>query len=123
MPASGGPSQVIANVPDNRLASWGPDDTILLSTAITGILRVSSSGGMVTPVTQLDTSRQEQSHRFPQFLPDGRHFLFMVRSSVADQNGVYAGSLDGKTKKLLIPASRPPSMRPPAMCCFWMATP
>ncbi len=103
IPASGGPSQLIAaNVPDNRLASWGPDDTILFSTGITGILRVSSSGGMVTPVTELDTSRQEGSHRFPQFLPDGRHFLFMVRSRLADQAGAYAGSLDGKTKKLLI---------------------
>jgi eukaryotic-like serine/threonine-protein kinase len=103
IPASGGPSQLIAaNVPDNRLASWGPDDTILFSTGITGVLRVSSSGGTVTPVTELDTSRQEGSHRFPQFLPDGRHFLFMVRSSLADQAGAYVGSLDGKTKKLLI---------------------
>ena len=102
IPASGGPSQLIAAVPDNRLASWGPDDTILLSTGVTGILRVSSSGGTVTPVTELDTSREEGSHRFPQFLPDGRHFLFMVRSNLADQAGAYAGSLDGKTKKLLI---------------------
>jgi len=103
IPASGGPSQLIAaNMPDNRLASWGPDDTILLSRSTTGILRVSSSGGMVTPVTEPDSSRQEGSHRFPQFLPDGRHFLFMVRSNLADQAGAYAGSLDGKTKKLLI---------------------
>jgi eukaryotic-like serine/threonine-protein kinase len=103
IPAGGGPSQVIAsNVPDNRQASWGPDDTILFSRGTTGILRVSSSGGMVTPVTELDASRQEGSHRFPQFLPDGRHFLFQVRSSLADQTGVYAGSLDSKTKKLLI---------------------
>jgi hypothetical protein len=103
IPASGGLSQVIANVPDNRLASWGPDDTILFTRGTTGVLRVSSSGGMVTPVTELDVSRQEGSHRFPQFLPDGRHFLFQVRSSRADQTGVYVGSLDGKTKKLLIP--------------------
>jgi hypothetical protein len=59
--------------------------SILFSRGITGILRVSSSGGMVTPVTQLDASRQERSHRFPQFLPDGRHFLFTVRTSLADQ--------------------------------------
>jgi serine/threonine protein kinase/Tol biopolymer transport system component len=106
IPASGGPSQVIAvNVSENRGASWGPDDTILFSTSTTGILRVSSSGGMVTPVLELDASRQEGSHRFPQFLPDGRHFLFQVRSSLADQPGVYAGSLDGKTKRLLIRGS------------------
>ena len=103
MPASGGPSQVIAaNVPDDRGASWGPDDTILFAKTTAAILRVSSSGGMITPVTELDASRQEGSHRFPQFLPDGRHFLFQARSSLADSNGVYAGSLDGKTKKLLI---------------------
>jgi eukaryotic-like serine/threonine-protein kinase len=103
IPSSGGPSQVIAaSVPDSRPASWGPDDTILFSTSTTSILRVSSSGGMVTPVTELDVSRQEGSHRFPQFLPDGRHFLFTVRSSVPDQTGVYVGALDGKTKKLLI---------------------
>ena len=102
MPASGGPSQVIANAPDNRQASWGLDDTIILSSGTTGVLRVSSSGGSITPVTELDASRQEGSHRFPQFLPDGRHFLFSVRSSFTDQAGVYAGSLDGKTKKLLI---------------------
>ena len=103
VPAGGGPSQVIvASVADNRQASWGPDDTILFSRGATGILRVSSSGGVITPVTELDASRQEASHRFPQFLPDGRHFLFTVRSSLADQDGVYAGALDGKTKKLLI---------------------
>jgi serine/threonine protein kinase len=103
IPAGGGPSQLIAaNVADNRQASWGPDDTILFSKGTTGILRVSSSGGTVTPVTELDASRQEGSHRFPQFLPDGRHFLYTVRSSLADQAGVYAGALDGKMKKLLI---------------------
>ena len=104
VPATGGPSQVIANVPDDRGASWGPDDTILFSRGTTGVLRVSSSGGMVTPVTELDASRQE-GHRFPQFLPDGRHFLFSIRSSLAVQTGVYAGSLDGKTKKLLLHGS------------------
>ena len=57
---------------------------------------------MVSPVTELDESRQEGSHRYPQFLPDGRHFLYTVRSGLAEQGGVYAGSLDGKTKKLLI---------------------
>ena len=118
-PASGGPSQVIAaNVSDNRQASWGPDDTIILSRGITGVLRVPSSGGMVTPVTELDASRQEGSHRFPQFLPDGRHFLFSVRSSLADQTGVYAGSLDGMTKKLAHSwqhARAPCALRPPAV--------
>ena len=103
IPAIGGPSQLIAaNASDNRQASWGPDDTIIFARGTTGVLRVPSSGGMVTPVIEPDASRQEQSYQFPQFLPDGRHFLFTVRSSLTDQTGVYAGSLDGKTKKLVI---------------------
>ena len=119
IPASGGPSQVIAaNVLDSRGASWGPDDTILFSRSTTGVLRVSSSGGSITPVTELDASRQEGSHRFPQFLPDGRHFLFQVRSSLADQTGGYAGSLDGKTKKLLIHGNTVALFAPPGHLLF-----
>jgi serine/threonine protein kinase len=119
IPASGGPSQVIAaNVSANFGASWGPDDTILFSRGPTGVLRVSSSGGRVTPVLELDASRQEGSHRFPHFLPDGRHFLFTVRSSLADQVGVYAGSLDGKTKKLLIHGYTTALYAPPGHVLF-----
>jgi serine/threonine protein kinase len=103
VPVTGGPSQLIANdIPDPRYGSWGADDTILFSRGMTPVLRVSAAGGAVTRVTQLDTSRQEGSHRFPQFLPDGKHFIFQLRSSVPDYTGVYAGSLDGRTKKLLI---------------------
>jgi Tol biopolymer transport system component len=65
-------------------------------------LRVASSGGPVTEATKLDISRQEGSHRWPQFLPDGRHFLYGVRSSLPQQSGIYAGSFDGKVKKLLV---------------------
>jgi len=46
------------------------------------------------------TKTQEGSNRFPRFLPDGRHFLFTVRGQ-AEQPGIYAGSLDGETQKLL----------------------
>jgi serine/threonine protein kinase/Tol biopolymer transport system component len=98
---TGGPSQLLASVPDYRSASWGLDDTILFSRGTTGLLRVRSSGGTVTPVSDLDVSRQEGSHRFPAVLPDGSHFLFQVRS-LPDYTGVYAGSLDGKTKKKLV---------------------
>jgi eukaryotic-like serine/threonine-protein kinase len=100
---SGGPVQTIADlVADPRGGSWGPDDTILFGTGYTGLYRVAASGGAPQPVTELDSSRQEGSHRFPQFMPDGRHFLFMIRSGLADQRGVYIGALDDKTRKLLI---------------------
>ena len=64
--------------------------------------RVAAAGGTPQAVTELDASRQEGSHRWPQFLPDGRHFLFTVRSGLADQRGIYVSTLDGKTRRLLI---------------------
>jgi Tol biopolymer transport system component/predicted Ser/Thr protein kinase len=101
--AAGGPVFEIADAPDNRGGAWGPDNTILFGTGASGIFRVSSSGGTVTPVTHRDSSRQEGSNRFPEWLPDGKHFLYSVRSGLLrEQQGVYAGSLDGKTKKILI---------------------
>jgi hypothetical protein len=102
IPAGGGPALTIADAPDPRGGSWGPDETILFGTGSQGIYRASASGGTATRVTEVNVSRQEGSHRTPEFLPDGKHFLFTVRSGQTEQTGVYAGSLDGKTKKLLI---------------------
>ena len=53
-------------------------------------------------MTSLDTGRQEGSHRWPEFLPGGRHFLFTVRSGLAEQRGVYVGSVDDQTRRLVI---------------------
>ena len=51
---------------------------------------------------KLDASLQEGSHRWPTFLPDGTHFLFHIRSGVAEHGGAYVGSLDGATPKFLV---------------------
>ena len=43
----------------------------------------------------------EACHRFPDFLPDGRHFLFFV-AGTAKVQGIYLGSLDTReTRRLL----------------------
>ena len=96
---SGGTVQTIArDIPDPRGASWGPDDTILFGTGDGEVYRVAAAGGTPQPVTELDASKNEGSHRWPQFLPDGRHFLFTARSGPADQRGVYVGALDEETR-------------------------
>ena len=103
VPSSGGPVQTIAEpVPDTRGGDWGPDDTILFGMGASPIYRVPASGGTPVPVTRLDSGRQEGSHRWPQFLPGGRQFLFTVRSGLAEQRGVYVGSVDDQTRRLLI---------------------
>ena len=67
----------------------------------TALELVSSEGGKVTQATKLDSANQELAHRFPKFLPDGKHFLFTVRTKQTDTTGVYIGQLDSNEKKLL----------------------
>jgi hypothetical protein len=66
------------------------------TTASRGLFRVSAAGGVAAPMTVVDPSRRETAHRFPRFLPDGRHFLYLRISSEAERTGVYAGSIDSK---------------------------
>jgi Tol biopolymer transport system component len=118
VPDLGGPVQVVANAGNARGAAWAPDGTILFALGNTGFFRVAASGGPVTAVTKLDTSAQEGSHRWPQFLPDGQHFVYHVRSALREQQGIYAGSLDGRTKKLLLHADSNAIYAPPGYLLY-----
>jgi dipeptidyl aminopeptidase/acylaminoacyl peptidase len=68
--------------------------------------RIRDSGGESTPLTRMETSRGETSHRWPHFLPDGKHFLFFVRLGAVgtsnENNGIQVGSLDGTPPKPLL---------------------
>jgi eukaryotic-like serine/threonine-protein kinase len=100
---SGGAVQTVTRgTLDPRGASWGPDDTILFGTGYGAVYRVAAAGGTPQPVTRLDSSKGEGSHRWPLFLPDGRHFLFLVRSGLAEHRGVYVGALDDETRHQLL---------------------
>jgi Tol biopolymer transport system component len=119
VPAGGGAVQVISqNAYDARGGTWGPEDTILFSSGTEPIQRVSSTGGKTTPVTVIDAARQEATHRFPQILPDGHHFLYSVLGIRPDQSGVYVGSLDGKTKRLLVAVNTSAVYAPPGYLLF-----
>jgi dipeptidyl aminopeptidase/acylaminoacyl peptidase len=63
---------------------------------------VAATGGESVPVTKLDAGKGESSHRFPQFLPDGEHFIYLSRGIVSGGNTLWAGSLDGGEPRLLI---------------------
>jgi eukaryotic-like serine/threonine-protein kinase len=116
--ASGGPVQLVAEgLADTRGASWGIDDTILFAYGNSVIHRVAAAGGPDTRLTTLDASNQEGSHRFPQFLPDGRHFLFLIRGQ-SDRRGIYVGSVDGKTKKFLVRSDSSAVFAPPGHLLF-----
>jgi eukaryotic-like serine/threonine-protein kinase len=81
--------------------TWNQDGIILFASGITGpMYRVSANGGTPEAVTKTGERRTE-SHHWPYFLPDGKHFLYFVNWSgpeSAQKDGIYVGSLDGSTK-------------------------
>jgi eukaryotic-like serine/threonine-protein kinase len=78
----GGSSTSICDMPDGYGGSWNRDNIILFTPDATSqIFRVPAGGGRPEPVTVLDQARQDLAHWWPHFLPDGRHFLFFVRSA------------------------------------------
>ena len=100
----GGPPRTLSEAPlDSRGGTWSRDGTILFAPAATsGIFRIPATGGTATPLTTFDTSRAENSHRFPSFLPDGRHFLYTTRSERQEYWGVSIASLDSPAGKPLV---------------------
>jgi Tol biopolymer transport system component len=75
---AGGPPIVLTDAPFGTGGSWSRDHVILFAPgpSQTGLLRVSSTGGSPTVVTTLDKTAGEDVHRWPHFLPDGRHFFY-----------------------------------------------
>ena len=105
--AAGGPSQTIAEAStDPRGGTWAADGTILFApNTLSPLMRVYASGGPASEVTALDTGSGETSHRWPTFLPDGKHFIYFRRGSQTEKQGLYVSSIDSKEAKFLIPTS------------------
>src|SRR5262249_35229928 len=101
---NGGSPTVLAETPANIVGSWNRDGTILFSSVAKRvnpvISRVSDQGGDVTAVTTAENPTQ--AHLLPQFLPDGRHFLYASVGQQSTQTLVYAASLDSKDIKLVM---------------------
>jgi Tol biopolymer transport system component len=105
VPATGGTVEPLCDVKDGRGGSWGTQDVIVFAPSNNGPLqRVSANGGDPTPATTLDASRGETGHRFPSFLPDGRHFLFAALPAKNQKYDLFIGSIDGTPAQPLISA-------------------
>jgi hypothetical protein len=95
---TGGQPTVLCDAPGGRGGSWSRDNVILFSpSGIGGLQRVSSAGGAPTVVTTL-AATGENAHRWPHFLPDGRHFFYTAVTGAccpaAQPSTVRIGSLD-----------------------------
>src|SRR5687767_4638482 len=98
----------ICNGAETRGGTWGRDGTILFTPSPGGpIHRVPATGGTPQPATKLDAGRKETGHWRPSFLPDGKHFLFMTMSEIADEAGVFIGSLDNMDVRRMLPMATP----------------
>lgn len=102
---SGGPAETLANIRPSRGGAWGPSGIIIYAPRPLGVLyQIPAAGGTPKPVTSLDTTRGEIAHEFPQFLPDGRHFLYFAVSSQPGNSSIRVGSLDSGASKVLVNA-------------------
>ena len=91
--ATGGPPFVLCDAPLPEGGTWNQHGTIVFAATLdSGLVRVPDGGGTPVPVTTLDASKGERSHRHPWFLPDGRHFLFVAMART--ESALYVGSLD-----------------------------
>jgi Tol biopolymer transport system component len=103
---AGGPARTLAAAPNGRGGSWNANGDILFAPNAAGVIdRVSAEGGNARPQTRAEESRGETSHRWPQFLPDGRRFLYFVRSGQESHEGIYLSSLDDPASTLVVNSS------------------
>jgi Tol biopolymer transport system component len=99
--ANGGPVEVLCDAPDARGGSWNSSGTIIFSATRTSpVLRVSADGGVPAPVTEVKPTESGQavSDRWPQFLPDGEHLLYVhaPNGACTELSELHFSSLDGK---------------------------
>jgi Tol biopolymer transport system component len=101
---SGGPAVTLCEAPIGRGGSWARTGVILFTGDYTAPLsQVSANGGTPVAITKLEGNYT--THRWPWFLPDGQHFLYLAanhKDPEGPDTGVFVASLDGKENRLLL---------------------
>ncbi|MGA2880271.1 MAG: protein kinase [Bryobacteraceae bacterium] len=98
--AAGGPPQALCaeTGTSGGGGTWSRDGVILFGSAAGPLRRVNASGGPCTAVTRPEGT---SSHLAPDFLPDGKHFVFEVRGADESKQGIYLASLDNPAPRRL----------------------
>ena len=120
MDITGGPPSVLSDAPYPVFggAAWGPDGTVLFGSLQGPLRKVSAGGGTSTVAIGLDKKRNEVAQMWPQFLPDGRHFLYWSQSNDAAKNGIYLASLDSRDTRLLVASQSNVAYVPPGFLIY-----
>ena len=103
--STGGPIAALADAPSPRGGSWSANDVIVFASDFQGALvKVSAQGGATAPATVLDKTAHT-THRWPWFLPDGKHFIFFATNHTGGdrkRNGIYFASVDSLETHLIV---------------------
>jgi serine/threonine protein kinase len=101
--SSGGPAQTLCNAPEVYGGAWNHAGVIVFPLSLTsGLFQVSAGGGVPIPLAKLGASAPVVQQISPEFLPDGRHFVYSGSGNHGER-GVFAGSLDGTPAIRLLP--------------------
>jgi eukaryotic-like serine/threonine-protein kinase len=97
--------RTLCDAPSARGGSWGTSGIILFSPMVRDVIyQIPAVGGTPAAVTKLDT-KFHSTHRWPHFLPDGQHFLYLATNhsaAQAEKNGIFVASLDGTLNRFLM---------------------
>jgi len=113
--AAHGRPQQLCDVREDRGGTWNRDGVILFS-GPEGLQRVSAQGG--TPVLATKIDDKEEAHRWPYFLPDGRHFLFLGDAQTTENHHIRLGSLDSQESQILFVAVTRIAYAPPGYLLY-----
>ena len=98
---AGGAPAILCEATAARGGSWGEDGTILFAERVAGLMRIPAGGGQRVPVTAVKPEAGEQYHYYPQWIPGGKRFLYLVQGS-PEKQGIYIASLDGGTSAVRV---------------------
>jgi Tol biopolymer transport system component/predicted Ser/Thr protein kinase len=101
----GAPPRKLAPALNGRGGTWNADNTILFVADIADPIQRITADGSVVPQTALSAERHETSHRFPVFLPDGRHFIYFARG-VNDEGTIHFASIEGGEDHVIVVSPR-----------------
>ena len=99
---AGGNARAVAQAPDARGGSWNRDGIIVFAPARDGpLFRVAAAGGRATPITTVN-GPYERGHVWPEFLPDGKHLLYLADSDAPERHNLFVTSIEGGAPTAII---------------------
>jgi eukaryotic-like serine/threonine-protein kinase len=125
---TGGPVQTICDAASGRGGTWNKDGVIVFTPTgglLDGLHQVPASGGVATRISTPDPTRGESTNRWPEFLPDGKHFLYFggdVAGSVtgsAATNAIFVGALGSNEKTFVTKATGNASYAAPGYLLYY----